>query len=222
MNELNQQPQTAPNVGSHQQVDEPATATDHALCNIPKAQISVWNELFSDLNLIPETIDLDTEDADSLKLKALQLWETYDSFHAKCKEREASVAEVLYVLCKKLHAPGKKDDGFKAWLKSNGRSKATAYRWIRKYADSKGLELPFQPKEKTTPTLSHVGQGAPSPTSGKLNRYPVPYDIGSAKVLLHQFFEVAAPHLRSEWALELVDWIKNQFLNPDASSIEEL
>src|ERR1039458_654343 len=114
-------------------------------CNIPKTQISVWNELCSDLNLPAETISLDieAEDEDSLKFRALLLWD-------KCDKCESEIAPILYVLCKKIHAPGKKDDGFNAWLKANGKPKATAYRWIRKYANEKSLELPFQLKAKAT------------------------------------------------------------------------
>ena len=187
------------------------------ICTTLKPPTSVWNELCSDLNLstVKAILDIEVEDEDSLMIKALLIWERYD-------ECESSIAPILYVLCKKLHAPGKKGDGFNKWLKDNGKSKATAYRWIRNYANKNGLELPFQPKAKTTPTLSHVGQGAISPTLGMLNRYPVPVDLASAKALLHQFFAVADPQVRSEWALELVNWIKNEFITPDDSSLEEL
>jgi hypothetical protein len=161
------------------------------------------------------SLDIEAADEDSLKLKALLLWD-------KCDKCEVSIGEILYALCKKLHAPGKKDEGFNAWLKANGKPRATAYRWIKKYAEPLGLELPHVAKAKAKPTLSHVGQGASSPPSEMLNRYPVPGDIASAKALLHQFFDVAAPQVRSEWALELVDWIKNEFLTPDNSSLEEL
>jgi hypothetical protein len=187
------------------------------ICASPELPTSIWNELCSDLNLPTETIsiDIEAEDADSLKLKALLLWD-------KCDNCEASIGEVLYFLCKKLHAPGKKDVGFNRWLKDHGKPRATAYRWIRKYANKNGLEPPFQPKAKNTPTLSQMGQGALSPSSEMQTRYPVPSDIDSAKILLHEFFEVAAPQVRSEWASELIDWIKNEFLTPDGSSLEEL
>src|ERR1017187_8380308 len=177
------------------------------ICASPELPTSVWNVLCTDLNLSTETISLDigAEDEDSLKIKALLLWD-------KCDKCESDIGEVLYVLCKKLHAPGKKDEGFNAWLRANGKPRATAYRWIGNYANKNGLELLSQPKAKTKPTLSHLGQGAPSPTSEMLNRYPVPGDIASAKALLHQFFEVVAPQVRSEWALELVNWIKKEFI----------
>jgi hypothetical protein len=187
------------------------------ICASPKLPTSVWNELCSDLNLPTETISLDieAENEDSLKTHAHLLW-------GKRKKCEEEIAPFLYVLCKKLHAPGKKDGGFNAWLKEIRMPRATAYRWIEKYANKYTLELPFEPKPKAKPTLSHVGQGALSPSSGMLTRYPVPGDVASAKVLLHQFFEVASPQVRSEWALELINWIKSEFITSNESPMGEL
>jgi hypothetical protein len=102
----------------------------------------------------------------ALKTEIISLWKQRN----QC---DAALPPLLYKLCKALHAPGKKGQGFDAWLKEAGISHTTAYRWIEKYAKRNGLPLPFVPKAKPNPeplqpepeeseaTLSHVVQTLP-------------------------------------------------------------
>ncbi|HWR35380.1 MAG TPA: hypothetical protein VN622_05865 [Clostridia bacterium] len=91
-------------------------------------------------------------DEESLKARALFPW----SEEERCVDK---LAPLLYELCKKMNAQGKKGKGFRAWLIANEKKPTTAYRWIREYAEQNGLELPYA-HTATKPTSSHVGQGS--------------------------------------------------------------
>jgi hypothetical protein len=95
-------------------------------------------------------------DEQELKTDILALWKQHD-------ECELQIAPLLYQLCKTLHAPGKKGAGFDAWLKANGKSRSTAYRWIRQYCTEHNEQSPWPKKKKGTQaaTLSHVAQTLP-------------------------------------------------------------
>lgn len=112
-----------------------------------KSSQQIWAELCSDLNFLPEPITAlnPSEDEEVLKTQALLLWGERD----KC---ETAIAPILYEIHKKILAKGQKGKGFYAWLKANGKSSSTAYRWIKKYALQNGLEAPATPaEEKGTP-----------------------------------------------------------------------
>jgi hypothetical protein len=130
--------------------------------------------------------DFDMDDEDSLKTKALHLWDQRDRGEDQRKRSESSIAPVLYVLCKKLNAQGKKGNGFRAWLHANKKSKTTAYRWISEYCKASQKELPWPQKEHSKPTSetsSHVGQALPIECSHEpaLSPNPVP-SIPAVKV----------------------------------------
>jgi hypothetical protein len=115
----------------------------------------IWNELRSDLNLLPELITSSQlpQDEELLKTQALLLWGERD----KC---EAALAPILYELNKKIQAKGKKGQGFYAWLRANGKSPSTAYRWMKKYASKNGLNEPPPPPPDKTDVLSTLSQVA--------------------------------------------------------------
>src|ERR1022692_4329130 len=99
------------------------------------------------------------EEEQALKDEALHLWEEHDNGEKAIAKCEEAIAPILFKLRKALHAPGKKGQGFDAWLKAEGKPKATAYRWIARYCKKNSETLPWDVKQKAkAPTLSHVGQ----------------------------------------------------------------
>lgn len=138
--------------------------------------------------------NLDTEDEQVLEAQALQLWDE----HKKCEE---AIAPVLYALCQKLNAKGKKGEGFKAWLKTHKKPKTTAYRWIRHYCKKTNKELPWPEQHKSKAedgTSSHVGQGG-SALSMKLK------DI---EQVVFTFLQSLEGNDRAAIADNLIQWIR--------------
>lgn len=130
-----------------------------------------------DLGIIPHTssvptIILSAAQEEDLKAEIVRFWKQ----RQRCKE---ALAPLLYKLCGALHSPGRRGNGFIAWLQENHIPKATAYRWIEKYARREGLLLPYKkvavPKPKPvteTSTSSQVGQ--PRPGYGETDGAQVP------------------------------------------------
>ncbi|WP_348262847.1 hypothetical protein P8935_24030 [Telmatobacter sp. DSM 110680] len=100
----------------------------------------------------PQTPGSDT-DEESLMASALLLWSEHDTCVAR-------LAPILYMLCKKLKAQGKKGKGFRAWLVENNKNPTTAYRWIREYTEEKGIALPNVHKAKAKHTSCHLAQSS--------------------------------------------------------------
>ncbi len=99
------------------------------------------------------TVILSATQEEDLKADVLRMWKQ----HEKC---EQELAPLLYRLCAALHAPGRKGEGFGAWLKGNGIPKATAYRLIGRYAHREGLPLPYKekaPRPKPRATVRDTG-----------------------------------------------------------------
>lgn len=180
------------------------------LCIKKNAQ-QIWAELHSDLNLLPELITNAPlpEDEDSLKTQALLIW----GEHEKC---ETALAPILYELNKKIQAKGKKGQGFYAWLKANGKSPSTAYRWMRKYARKNGFEPPASPSTKKdgASTLCQVAQPLTESLPPDVDDYvPAPTSIDTTKVLLWQFFQKLDKETRSTYASMIIGWITSEVLN---------
>ena len=99
------------------------------------------------------TFMLSAAQEEDLKADVLRMWKQ----HEKC---EQELAQLLYRLCAALHAPGRREQGFRRWLKDHGKSHATAYRIIGRYARREGLPLPFKPKIQKTKPKSQKSESA--------------------------------------------------------------
>jgi hypothetical protein len=187
--------------------------------------IETWQELRTELGIVPApqilspqsaaalTTAADTlapEQVDAIKAEIITLWKAH-------KNSGAAIAPLLYKLCKALHAPGKKGNGFDAWLKGAKIPHSSAYRWIVKYANREGLDLPFSTKQKQkTATLSHVAQTLPLTEQHcdelRAEYIPAPTSLSELKKLLKRSFESAGAASRHDWAKELVRWITQEIL----------
>jgi hypothetical protein len=145
----------------------------------------------------------------SLKSKILTLWQEHD----QC---EADLPRLLYELCKMLHAPGRKGEGFEAWLKANNRPKSTAYRWIRKYTTREGLNPPFEQKAEPK-NSSQVARGSTAtPTDDVQADYiPVPVSVAETKKMIEQALQRADASSRRQWAKEILEWLSREYLQGD-------
>jgi hypothetical protein len=152
-----------------------------------------------------EPIEIISEEEElALKNEALNLWKEHDTAIANTEE---AIAPVLIKLRKALHAPGKKGQGFDAWLKDEGKPRATAYRWIARYCEKHKEALPWEVKQKAkAPTLSHVGQGD-SLSFMKLK---------DVEGVLFNFLQGLDEMSRDATASQLVGWINGQVaVSPD-------
>jgi hypothetical protein len=166
-------------------------------------------------DIVPQTTPPSTEISEviseeeelALKTEALHLWEEHDNGEKTIANSEEAIAPILIKLRKALHAPGKKGQGFDAWLKSEGKPKATAYRWIARYCKKYKEALPWDMKQKAkAPTLSHVGQGD-SLSSLKLK---------DVEGVLFNFLQGLDEMNRGATASQLVGWINGQVtVTPD-------
>jgi hypothetical protein len=147
-------------------------------------------------------------DEQELGKQILQLWKQHDT----C---ETDLPGLLYQFCVALHAPGRKGQGFEAWLKDNKKPKSTAYRWINKYAKREGLKPPF-PVKKKTKTSSQPGRGSKSPMPKQdgveAESVPVPKDLPELKSLVRGFLERADETERRHWIKELQNWLAMELL----------
>lgn len=101
---------------------------------------------------VPEPIIVAAQIAvpvDTLKTEIQTLW-------AAREQNRLELAPRLYQLQIELSSPGKKDSGFKAWLKEAGIPRSTAYRLIKDHMKEMGL----LPAKSEPATVSQVGQGA--------------------------------------------------------------
>jgi hypothetical protein len=175
-----------------------------------------------DLGIIPHTsslpiIQLSLTQEEDLKAEIVRFWKQ----RQRCEE---ALAPLLYKLCGALRSPGLKGKGFIAWLQENHIPKATAYRWIERYAQRKGLLLPYKkvavqkPKPVTeTSTLSQVGQ--PTSTGSKTSEnldtqpdhIPAPGCLAEIHNLIVRYLGQMDDAERSRQWQELVSRVQNSF-----------
>jgi hypothetical protein len=95
-------------------------------------------------------------------------------------------------------------------LKANGKSKSTAYRWIRKYCQTEQKELPFQTKEPTSkapaiPTLDE--EDSETAASFQMTRGAEVRTLDEAKQTLSSFLNKFEKEDRSKYVAELIAWL---------------
>jgi hypothetical protein len=172
------------------------------------------------------SLEPETPEEHALKSTILEKWQQHQHL-------EKELAPLLYQLCVLLHAPGRKGQGFEAWLKQNRKSKATAYRCIKRYAKREGLPLPY--KEKGTrlgkaevATSSHVIR--PSLTIARSDGHdlqaayiPAPASTAEMTGILQRYFDRLQGADQYQECMALIAWIETNILhNRTSESILEV